>query len=258
MKTSGPPVDIRELATWFISRADYESFDLEGAQHFIQAFIACGAHKEASTFVRRLLPAPVLFAECAITLIETLCEYERASFARTIIPWFERRMHSDQHNLKPCDLYIAITEFSRHEIDIAKALEAILKEPDFDERALRLIGTADRIPDRDVHLAWVRSRIEVRRLSDPKAAHSIAYPLVGITHLESDFATLCEITRDLVHHLQQDEYLLFVAQLQEIGSLIPKPAVQRVIKRGWSPPIMQRLEQILANKQNAPTGIVRH
>lgn len=258
MKSSCPPVNIFELAAWFVKRAEFETFDIEGAQHFVEGFIACGAHKEAATFVRRLLPAPILFAECAITLMETLCEYQYAGIARSILPWFERRMKSKLHNLKPCDLYIAITEYSTHQLDVLAARDAILAEKDPDERALRLIGTADRLPDKDEHLTWVRTHIQSRRQSDPRIAYTIAYPLVGITHHEADFAQLCSITQELVHHVSKDEYLSSVARLQEIGQLMSKPAIQRVIKQEWPVPIEQQLEQILAGRQDAPAGVIRH
>lgn len=258
MKFSPFPLKATDAALWYIERSEYQSFDIESAQHLIQSLIACGSYRKAAAFTRKLVTVPMLFGECALTLMESLCEYRYSQYAREIIPWFERRIRSKEHSFKPCDLYLIIAETNGSREDFVKARSSVLAEPNLDERNLRLIRifdlalTLDPDSQETELLAQIRSYAQARLQTDLIPAFLISAALTVSTMHEHDFLLACEIVGCMTSQMETQAYKVFVDELIEIAMQMPESTVRSILKKQTSATVRKSLRRALATEPSHP------
>lgn len=258
MKFSPFPLKATDAARWYIERSEYQSFDTESAQHLIQSFVACGSYRKAAAFTRKLVTVPMLFGECTLTLMESLCEYRYAQYAREISPWFERRIRSKEHSFKPCDIYLIIAETNGNRDDFVKAKNAVRLETNSDERTLRLVRIFELARDLDPDseemelLEQIRTYARSRLQSDLVPAFLISAALTVSTQQECDFTLACEIVGCMTSQMEAKVYKHFVDELISIAAQMPERMIRQAMKKQTSTTVRKSLRLALASEPSHP------
>lgn len=244
-------------AIWLIRESKKERFDPEAVKHLIQFLILSGQHKDAATLVRHLIEHPTLFAECAMTLFETLCENRHAGFARTILPWFECRIKSKRHAYRPCDLYLAIAETTGSEHDLKRAKQSVSDETNRNEQAIRLVQLYGLDPN-PTYLRRIRERIQHLIRFDLFTAIRISTVLTTETKEEADFEILCTITSAISAQLGEQESEPFFEIMKKVALILDKKTVRATIRSQSNETVRQHLLQLFQEQSHVVSSTLFH
>lgn len=251
-RTPTIPLDAVRLGRWLLEHGNPDQIGGEGPKTIIRALVEFQMYGEAAAFVATLLPSPIVFAECAITLVEVLCEHGWRDGALEFVHLFEGHMDSQEHTFKPSDLYLAVAETTNIQADIKRAIESVRAEPDEFERIIRLtrLTTLDR--HNSEHAKNVREFVTRNMTDDPERSAIAAYNLFLATHKEFDLRLFCEVVRRNAEDAKDDVRRLLLRLLYETFQRIPMEDTMRIIQDSPNDTVSEWLQATVCS-QTAPT-----